>query len=43
MTKRFNPPSARRLGVVAIAAALAAFAGLAGAQTSKPTAYPGYG
>ena len=32
MTKRFNPPSARRASAVAIAAALAAFAGLASAQ-----------
>src|SRR5687768_1980807 len=35
MTKRLNPPSARRLSAVAIAAALAAFAGIAGAQTSS--------
>jgi len=42
MTKRFNPPPVRRLGVVAIAAALAAFAGVAGAQTRTPTPYPGY-
>jgi OmpA-OmpF porin, OOP family len=32
MTKRFNPPPARRASAVAIAAALAAFAGLASAQ-----------
>jgi OOP family OmpA-OmpF porin len=36
-TNRFTPPPARRLSAVAIAAALAAFAGLAGAQTG-----PGY-
>ena len=43
MTKRFNPPAAQRLGVVAISAALAAFAGLAGAQPStKPVGQPGY-
>jgi len=32
MTKRFNPPMAQRLGAVAIAAALAAFAGAAAGQ-----------
>lgn len=37
MTNRFTPPSAQRLSAVAIAAALAAFAGLTGAQTG-----PGY-
>ncbi len=37
MTNRFTPPSAQRLSVVTIAAALAACAGLAGAQTG-----PGY-
>jgi OOP family OmpA-OmpF porin len=42
MTKRFNPPSARRLGVVAIAAALATFAGVAGAQTRAAPTHPGY-
>src|SRR5687767_5120801 len=42
MTKRFNPPSARRLGAMAIAAALATFAGVAGAQTRAPSPYPGY-
>jgi OOP family OmpA-OmpF porin len=43
MTKRFSPPAARRLGVVAIAAALAAFAGVASAQpSSKPVGVPGY-
>ena len=46
MTKRFNQPSAQRLSAVAIAAALAAFAGLASAQPS-PTGsaagrLPGY-
>ena len=35
MTQRINPPPARRLSAVAIAAALAAFAGIAGAQTSS--------
>ena len=42
MTKRFNPPSAQRLGVMAIAAALAAFAGVAGAQTRTAPTHPGY-
>jgi OmpA-OmpF porin, OOP family len=42
MTKRFNPPSARRLSAVAIAAALAAFAGVAGAQTRTAPTHPGY-
>jgi OOP family OmpA-OmpF porin len=42
MTKRFNPPSARRLSAVAIAAALAAFAGVAGAQTRAAPTHPGY-
>ena len=42
MTQRFTPPSAQRLGAVAIAAALAAFAGIAGAQTKAPQANPGY-
>jgi OmpA-OmpF porin, OOP family len=42
MTKRFNPPSARRLGAMAIAAALATFAGVAGAQTRTPSTHPGY-
>lgn len=37
MRNRLTPPPAQRLSAVAIAAALAAFAGLAGAQTS-----PGY-
>jgi OmpA-OmpF porin, OOP family len=37
MKNRLTPPPAQRLSAVAIAAALAAFAGLAGAQTS-----PGY-
>ena len=43
MTKRFNPPSAQRLSAVAIAAALAAFAGVAAAQSARttPTA-PGF-
>ena len=35
MTKRFNSPPAQRLSAMAIAAALAAFAGIAGAQTSS--------
>jgi len=35
MTQRLIPPPARRLSAVAIAAALAAFAGIAGAQTSS--------
>ena len=43
MTQRFNPPSAQRLGAVAIAAALAAFAGLAGAQTNSGYATSGGG
>lgn len=43
MTQRFTPPSARRLGAVAIAAALAAFAGLAGAQTNPGFATSGGG
>src|SRR5688500_2663962 len=38
MTKRLNPPSARRLSAVAIAAALAAFAGIPGAQTCSGSA-----
>jgi OOP family OmpA-OmpF porin len=37
MTKRFTPPSAQRLSAVAIAAALTALAGAAGAQTSYVT------
>jgi OOP family OmpA-OmpF porin len=43
MTKRLNPPSAQRLSAVAIAAALAAFAGIAGAQTSSGWATSGGG
>ena len=43
MTQRFNPPSAQRLGAVAIAAALAAFAGLASAQTNSGYASSGGG
>ena len=51
MTKRLNPPPAQRLSAVAIAAALAAFAGIAGAQTnsgwvtssSGNTVYSGFG
>ena len=35
MTQLFTPPTAQRLSAVAIAAALAAFAGIAGAQTSS--------
>ena len=42
MTQRFTPPSAHRLGALAVAAALAAFTGLAGAQTKVPQANPGY-
>jgi OOP family OmpA-OmpF porin len=43
MTKRFNPPSARRLSAVAIAAALAAFAGVAAAQQrAAAPKHPGY-
>ena len=43
MTKRFTPPSAQSLGAVAIAAALAAFAGVATAQSTRtPQAHPGY-
>lgn len=45
MTKRFNPPSAHRVSAVAIAAALAAFANVAGAQSTQPAAakaLPGY-
>jgi len=38
MTKRFNPPSAHRVSAVAIAAALAAFASVAGAQSTQPRA-----
>ncbi len=44
MTKRFNPPSAHRVSAIAIAAALATFAGVAGAQSARPaqpTAQPG--
>ena len=41
-TKRFTVPQARRLSVVAIAAALAAFAGATAAQSRTPTAHPGY-
>jgi OOP family OmpA-OmpF porin len=37
MTNKLNPPSAHRLSTVAIAAALTAFAGIAGAQSN-----PGY-
>ena len=47
MTKRFNPPSAHRVSAIAIAAALAAFAGVAGAQSAPSgqataKALPGY-
>ena len=38
MTKRFNPPSAHRVSALAIAAALAAFASVAGAQSTQPRA-----
>lgn len=40
MTQRFNPPAARRLSAVAIAAALAVFAGLTEAQQKAPSAVP---
>jgi OmpA-OmpF porin, OOP family len=43
MTKRFTPPTTQRLCAVAIAAALAAFAGSAAAQSRATTSqYPGY-
>jgi OOP family OmpA-OmpF porin len=47
MTKRFTPPSTCRVSAVAIAAALAAFANVAGAQSTPPgqaagRALPGY-
>jgi OmpA-OmpF porin, OOP family len=43
MTKRFDAPHARRLSAVAIAAALAAFAGVSAAQPRATTpAHPGY-
>ena len=44
MTKRFHPPLPHRIGAVAIAAALAAFAGVAAAQPSAAPApkAPGY-
>jgi OOP family OmpA-OmpF porin len=41
MNKRFDPPAARRLSAVAIAAALATFAGMAAAQPSS-AGKPGY-
>jgi len=41
MTQRFTPPTARRLSAIAIAAALTAFAGLAGAQTGYVTSKEG--
>jgi OOP family OmpA-OmpF porin len=43
MTNGFTPPSAQRLSAVAIAAALAAFAGIAGAQTTSGFASSGGG
>lgn len=43
MTNRFTPPSAQRLSAVAIAAALTAFAGIAGAQTTSGYASSGGG
>jgi OmpA-OmpF porin, OOP family len=43
MTNRFTPPSAQRLSAVAIAAALTAFAGIAGAQTTSGFASSGGG
>jgi OOP family OmpA-OmpF porin len=42
MTKRFNPPSVHRASAVAIAAALAAFAGIASAQSGAPGGLSGY-
>jgi len=42
MTKPFNPSPAKRLTAVAIAAALAAFAGAANAQPSSSPGLPGY-
>jgi OOP family OmpA-OmpF porin len=46
MTKRFNPPSPHRIGALAIAAALAAIAGVATAQPAgtggAPSRLPGY-
>jgi OOP family OmpA-OmpF porin len=43
MTNRFTPPSVQRLSAVAIAAALAAFTGIAGAQTTSGYATSGGG
>src|SRR5688572_32822026 len=43
MTNRLTPPSAQRLGAVAIAAALTAFAGIAGGQTTSGFASSGGG
>ena len=43
MTNRFTPPSPQRLSAVAIAAALTAFAGIAGAQTTSGYASSGGG
>jgi OOP family OmpA-OmpF porin len=37
MTQRFNPPTAHRVSAIAVAAALAAFAGVASAQAFKDT------
>jgi OOP family OmpA-OmpF porin len=42
MTKRFNPPSPHRIGAVAIAAALAAFAGVVAAQSRAQPTHPGF-
>jgi OOP family OmpA-OmpF porin len=42
MTKRLIPPSPHRIGAVAIAAALAAFAGVAAAQSRAQTTHPGF-
>src|SRR3712207_4957499 len=42
MTKRFIPPAAKRVSAVAIAAALAAFGGVAAAQSKAPSGPPGF-
>src|SRR5215510_7759378 len=42
MTMQFSPPAARRLSAVAIAAAIAAFAGVGQAQQKAPPGKPGY-
>src|SRR5688500_8595446 len=43
ISKHINPPPVQRLSAVAIAAALAAFAGIVGAQTSSGWATSGSG